>query len=99
MFSLLPQMVFYFSCYVEVSLGLKLERISQKFPKIFQSILCRMDMWNLFLRTSVLLFDTVTILIDHFVLLFIILCQKEKFYVKRKQNTQSSCMVFFSCFM
>ena len=58
-----------------------------------------MDKWNLFLSTSVLLFDTLTTLIHHFVLLFSILSQKEKFYVKRKRNTQSSCIIFFSYFM
>ena len=98
LFSLLPRVVLYFSCNVEVSLGFKLNRIQIKFPKIFQSILCRMDKWNLFLSTNVLLFDTPTILIHHFVLLFSILSKKEKFYVKRKRNTQSSCMTFFFVF-
>ena len=54
-----------------------------------------MDKWNLFLSTHVLLFDVLTILIHHFVLFFSILSQKEKFYVKRKNNTKSNCMIFF----
>ena len=96
MFSLLPLRILYFPCYVEVSLDFKLERIfKKKFPKIFQSILCRMDKWNLFLSTNVLLFDVLTILIHHFVLFFSILSQKEKFYVKKKNHTQSSCKIFF----
>ena len=96
MYSLLPLRILYFPCYVEVSLDFKLERIfKKKFPKIFQSILCRMDKWNLFLSTNVLLFDVLTILIHHFVLFFSILSQKEKFHVKRKNNTQSNCMIFF----
>ena len=61
----------------------------------FQSILCRMEKCNLFLGTNVLLVDFLTILIHHFVLFFSILSQKEKFYVKRKNNTQSSCIVFY----
>ena len=96
MYSLLPLRILYFPCYVEVSLDFKLERIfKKKFPKIFQSILCRMDKWNLFLSTNVLLFDVLTILIHHFGLFFRILSQKKKFYVKKKNNTQSDCMIFF----
>ena len=96
MYSLLPLRILYFPCYVEVSLDFKLERIfKKKFPKIFQSILCRMDKWNLFLRTYVLLFDVLTILIHHFALFFSILSQKEKFYVKRKNDTQSRCIICF----
>ena len=53
-----------------------------------------MDKWNLFLSTNVLLFDVLTILAHDFVLFFGILSQKEKFYAKRKNNTQSSCMLF-----
>ena len=34
-----------------------------------------------------------------FVLFFSILSQKKKFYVNRTNNTQSSCMIFFSHFM
>ena len=63
--------------------------------KDFQSILCRINKWNLFLSTIVLLFDVLNILILHFVLFFSIFSQKEKFYVKRKNNSQSSCMIFF----
>ena len=81
MFSLLPLRVLYFPCNVEVSLDSKLERIKKKIPKIFQSILYRMDKWNLFLSTNVLLFDVFNILIHHFMLFFSILSQKEKFYV------------------
>ena len=58
-----------------------------------------MDKWNLFLSTNVLLFDAFVILIHHFVLFFSVLRQKEKLYVKRKHNIQSSCMIFFSYFM
>ena len=53
-----------------------------------------MDKWNL-LSTNVLLFDVLTILIHHFVLFFSILSQKEKFYVKRKKNTQLIALFFF----
>ena len=38
-------------------------------------------------------------LIHHFVLFFSIFSQKEKLYVKRKNNTQSSCMIFFLHFI
>ena len=78
-------------------LDFELERIKKKIKnlKIFQRLLCRMDKWNLFLSANVLLFDVLTILIHHFVLFFSILSQKEKFYVKRRNNTQSSCMIFF----
>ena len=97
MFSLLPLRILYFPCYVEVSLDFKLEHVKEKkFPKTFQSILCWMDKWDLFLSTNVLLFDFLTILIRQFVLFF---SQKKKFYVKRKNNIQSSCMIFFSYFM
>ena len=64
-----------------------------------------MDKWNLFLSANVL-FDVLTILTDHFntisihfVWLFSILSQKEKFYVKRKSNAQSSCMIFFKFYI
>ena len=77
-------------------LDFQLELIKKKkMPKIFQSILCRMDKWNLFFSTNVLLFDVLTILINRFVLFFSILSQKQKFYVKRKNNSWSSCMIFF----
>ena len=69
-----------------------------KYPWIFQSILCQMDKLNLFLSTNVLSFDVLTILIHRFLLLFSILSEKEKFYVKRKNNTQSSCIIFLSFF-
>ena len=52
-----------------------------------------MDKWNLFLSTNVLLFDVLTILIQHFAFFFSVLSQKEKFYVKRKGNTRSGCMI------
>ena len=61
--------------------------------------MCHIDKWNLFLSTNILLFDVLTILIHHFVLFFSILIQKEKFYVKRKKNTQSSCMIFFTFYV
>ena len=106
MFCLLPLRVLHFLCYVEVSLDSKLERIfskktkKKKIAKIFQSTLCRMDKCSLFLSTNILLFDVVTILIHYFVLFFSILSQKNKFYVKRKNNTQSSyIIIFFSYFM
>ena len=67
----------------------------EKIPEIFQSILCGMDKWNLILTTDVLLFDVLTILIHHFVLFFSILSQRKKFDVKRKNNTQSSYIIFF----
>ena len=41
-----------------------------------------MDKLDLSLRTNVLLFDVLTILIHHFVLFFSILSQKNEFYVK-----------------
>ena len=80
-FSILPLRILYFPCYVKVFLDFKLERIffllkNGKIQKIFQSILCQMDKWNLFLITNVLLFDAVTILIHHFVLFFSTLSQK-----------------------
>ena len=77
-----------------IILDFELEHILKQISKIFQSILCRIDKWNLFLSTNVLLFDVLNILILHFVLFFSILSRKEKFYVKRK-----SCMIFFSHFM
>ena len=78
-----------------IILDFELEHILKQISKIFQSILCRIDKWNLFLSTNVLLFDVLNILILHFVLFFSILSQKEKFYVKRKSNSRSSCMIFF----
>ena len=96
MFPLLPLRVSYFSCYAEVSLNSKLEcslfkkrkkKKKKKFPKIFQSILSRMDKCNLFLSTNVLLFYVLTILIHYFALLFSILSQK-KHYVKRKYSVK-----------
>ena len=41
-------------------------------------------------------FDVLTILINHFVLFFGILSQKEKFYIKRKNNTQSRYIISFN---
>ena len=99
MIPLLPLRVLYFPFYVEVFLDSKLERIfsttKKKFPKIFRIILCLMDKCNLFLSTSILLFDVLTILVHYFLLFFNSSCQKKKFSVKRKNNTQSSCMIFF----
>ena len=94
MFSLLPLRIFYFSCYFEVYLGFKLECIKKKLPKFFQSILCRMDKWNLFLSTNVLLFDVLTILIHHFVLLFSIL-KKRSFVSKGKRILSQAAWFFF----
>ena len=71
----------------------------KKFPKNFQSILRRMNKYNLFLSTNVLSFDVLTILIHHFVLFFRILSQTKKINVKRNSSTQSSCMIFFPYFM
>ena len=50
---------------------------------------------KLSIRHNVLLFDVLIILMHHFVLFFNIRSQKEKFYVKRKNNTQLNCMIFF----
>ena len=75
-----------------IILDFELERIFKKIPKIFQSILCRMDKWNLFLSTIILLFDVLTILMQHFVLLFSILIKKRNFRSKGN-NSQSSCMM------
>ena len=95
MFSLSTLRILHFSCYVEVSLDFKLESFLKKFPKIFQSILCRMDKWNLLLSTNVLLFDALTILIHHSLLLFSILIQKEKFYVKKEEKYSVKQHAFF----
>ena len=54
-----------------------------------------MDKCYLFLSTNVLLFDFFIILIHHFVLFLSILSQKNKFYLKRKNYTQSSCVTYF----
>ena len=108
MLPLLSLRVSYFPCYIEASLDSKLEHIffqkekktkKKKSPKIFQSILFQMDKYNLFLSTNILLFYVLIILIHHFVLFFSILSQKKKFYVKRKTNTQSSCITFFPYFL
>ena len=87
-FFLLPLKVLYFACYVEVPLHSKLKHVFLKkiSPKIFQSVLCRMDKWNLFLSINVFLFDVLTILIRHFVLFFSILSPKKKFCIKRKNK-------------
>ena len=104
MFPLLSLRVWYFPYYVEVSLDSTLERIfvffkKKKFSKISRSILCRMDKYNLFLSTNIILLYVATILIDHFLLFFSNFSQRIKFYVKRKNDTQSSCMTIFSYFM
>ena len=67
-----------FPLHVEGSLDSKFERFffKKNFPKIFQSILYRMDKFNSFLSTALLLFDVLTILIQHSVLFFTILSQK-----------------------
>ena len=82
-------------------LDFKLERIlRKKNPKYFsKKIVCRMDKWNLFLRTNVLLlFAVLNLLIHRFVLFFSILSQKEKFFVKRK-NYLVKLHYFFLYFM
>ena len=92
MFPFLSLRILYFPCYFEVSLDFILEHIFSKkekknrFPEIFQSILCRMDKYTFFLSAGLLLFYVITILTRHFVLFFSILSQEEKFYVKRKNN-------------
>ena len=95
--------VFLFASKDFVFLNFKLERMfkkkRKKIQKIFQSIFCRMDKLDLFVSANVLLFDVLTIWIHHFVLFFSILSQKSKFYVKKKNNTHSSCMIFFPYFM
>ena len=75
----------------------KLERIKKKkkILKIFQSILCRMDICNLFLSTNALSFDVLTILIHHFVLIFSIASQKQKFFVKRKTILSQAAWISF----
>ena len=98
MFSLLPQRVLHFPCYVEVYLDSKLERIFHakiKIPKIFQSILCRMDKCNLFLSTHVLLFYALTILILHFVLFFSILSQKNEIFCQKERQCSVKLHDFF----
>ena len=90
----LPLRILYAPCYVELPWILNYN-VLKKISKIFQSILCRMNKWNFVLSTNVFSFDVLTILIHHFALCFSILSQEQKFYVKRKNNTQSSCMIFF----
>ena len=55
---------------------------------------CPYGIIHLLLSTNALLFDVLKISIQHFVLFFSILSQKEKFYNERKNNTHSSCMIF-----
>ena len=101
MFSLLPLRYLYVPCYVELPWILNYN-VLKKISKIFQSILCRMDKWNFILSTNVLSFDVLTILIHHFVLCFSILSQEEKCRRekrKRKNNAQSSCMIFFTFYV
>ena len=50
---------------------------------------------ELILKHKCTLFDVLTKLMHYFVLFFSILSQKEKFYVNRKNNTQSNCIIFF----
>ena len=95
-FPYLPLRILYFPCYVEKSLDFKLERIlKKKIPRIFQSILCRMNKWNFCLSTNVLLFDDLTILVHNFVLLVSILSQKGKFMSKKKQYSVKLQNIFF----
>ena len=102
MFSLLPLRILYFPCYFEVSLNFKLERtffFFKKIPNIFQSIFCRMDKWNLFLSTYILLINVLIFLIHHFVLFFSILYQNEKTYVKRFLRQYSFKLHDFFCIL
>ena len=94
----LPLRILYAPCYVELPWILNYN-VLKKISKIFQSILCRMNKWNFVLSTNVFSFDVLTILIHHFALCFSILSQEQKFYVKRKNNTQSSCMIFFTFYV
>ena len=80
-------------------LKLMLILLIKSFYFVFSLSNCPSDIIHLFLRTNVHLFNVLTILIHHFMLFFSILSQKEKFYVKRKNNIQSSYINFFSCFM
>ena len=81
-----------------IILYFELKRL-KKISKIPQSILCRVNKWNLHKCTNILLFDVLTILMHHSVLFFSIFRQKEKFYVKRKNSGQSSCMIFFTFYV
>ena len=84
MFSLLPLMVLYFPCCVRVSLDYKLEFFQVIMENIlmnFQSIMSQKTKCNLFLRTNIIFFDVITILMHHFVLFFGIFSQKEKQYL------------------
>ena len=99
MFSLLRLRVFYFPCYVEVSLDSNLER-KKKLPKIFQIMLSRMDKCNLVVSTNILLFDVLTMLIHHLVLFFSFLSLKINFCQKqrKKYSVKLHYYVFFRVF-
>ena len=58
-----------------------------------------MDKWNLFLNTNALLFAVLIIFKHHLCYSSVSSVKKKKFYVNRTNNTQSSCMIFFSHFM
>ena len=90
MFSSLSLGILYFPCSVEVCLGFKLERM---FKRKNQSILW-MDKSNLFLSINVLLFDVLTILILHFVILQF----PQSFCVKRKKILSQTAWFFFHIF-
>ena len=98
-FPFLSLRVLYFLCYAEVSLDSKLESLfskrkkrNSKFLKIFRSILCRMDKNNFIILKHKCTFILCSY---HFnTPFFSIPSQKKGFYVKRKNNTQSSCMIF-----
>ena len=93
----LPLRIFSFLSYAELSLKTTKKKIKK--PEDFSKQFSRMDKCSLFLKNNVLLFDVLTISVLHFVLFFSILSQKNNFYVKGKNNIQSSCMIFFAYFM
>ena len=78
-----------------IILDFELKHVFQKNPKFFQSILYRMDKWNLLFSRNMLLFDVLNMLIHHFVLFFNILSQKKKFSVQRKKQFSVKLHDFF----
>ena len=90
MFSILFLRVLYFAGYVDISLDSKWERTffrkktnkqTKKRPKIFQYKYRRMD---LSLSTNILLFDVLTILMQHVVLFFSILLSQDYQNLRQK---------------
>ena len=86
----------FFPCFNKIYCYIVILFLCYVFP---QSILCWMDKCNLFLSTNVLLFSVSTILIHHSMHFFSALSQKKLFYLKIKNNTQSSCIIFFPYFI